>query len=202
MFSKSWFACPRNGGSKLVQVIMEDGGDAHALITVVQLLDHRSHLGDGLGVAVDRRRGGYWICLMGLQMNLMAKCEGATRGFMKRLRGYTTSRFSMSVVFALCIFRLNSRRPLRTCLSTVVHLPFCTRAALTVSPALVYLSKALLFYVGTVLHRQWTRTPTSRCVKSLISSYSPFPSAPYPCPSLDAFPSPLSPRTICPSSSI
>jgi ATP-binding cassette subfamily B (MDR/TAP) protein 1 len=83
---KSWFDRPENGAARLTQVIVKDGDDARTLIAVVvgQIVAVGAMMMIGLlwamtwgwqltlvGLAI----GPVFVGVMGLQTNLMAKCE-------------------------------------------------------------------------------------------------------------------------------
>ncbi|KAH9903390.1 P-loop containing nucleoside triphosphate hydrolase protein [Cubamyces lactineus] len=163
---KKWFDKSENGPARLVQVLVKDGDDARALIASVlcQSLVVVAMLGVGLIWALAR---GWQLTLVGfaiapvfaatmaLQSKLVSKCE--TRN--KRAREEVAKQYYDAISNVRAIramgfedaFREKFDLAVDSALTTGVQGAFVEGCSYGVASALIYLSEALLFYVGAVL---------------------------------------------------
>ncbi|KAG1838917.1 P-loop containing nucleoside triphosphate hydrolase protein [Suillus subalutaceus] len=175
---KSWFDRPENGAARLTQVIVKDGDDARTLIAVVvaQIVAVGAMMTIGfiwamtwgwqltlVGLAI----GPVFVGVMGLQTNLMGKCEVRN----KRARE-EVARVYYESILNICGIRAMSLEPVlqaqfdkaaSQCLSTGIRGAFVEGCSYGVASALIYLAEALLFYVGAVLIAKGTYTYLQMC---------------------------------------
>ncbi|KAG0696805.1 P-loop containing nucleoside triphosphate hydrolase protein [Suillus ampliporus] len=175
---KSWFDSPENGASKLTQVIVKDGDDARTLIAVVvgQIVAVGAMITVGLiwamawgwqltlvGLAI----GPVFVGVMGLQTNLMSKCEVRNKRAREEVaRVYYESILNVRGIRAMSlepVLQAQFDKAASQCLSTGVHGAFVEGCSYGVASALIYLAEALLFYVGAVLISKGTYTYLQMC---------------------------------------
>ncbi|KAG1778875.1 P-loop containing nucleoside triphosphate hydrolase protein [Suillus placidus] len=175
---KSWFDRPENGAAKLTQVIVKDGDDARTLIAVVvgQIVAVGAMMIIGLlwamawgwqltlvGLAI----GPVFVGVMGLQTNLMAKCELRNKRAREEVaRVYYESILNVRGIRAMSlepVLQAQFDKAASQCLSTGVRGAFVEGCSYGVASALIYLAEALLFYVGAVLIAKGTYTYLQMC---------------------------------------
>ncbi|KAG1721099.1 hypothetical protein EDB19DRAFT_1917511 [Suillus lakei] len=175
---KSWFDRPENGAARLTQVIVKDGDDARTLIAVVvgQIVAVGAMMIVGLlwamawgwqltlvGLAI----GPVFVGVMGLQTNLMAKCEVRNKRAREEVaRVYYESILNVRGIRAMSlepVLRAQFDKAASQCLSTGVRGAFVEGCSYGVASALIYLAEALLFYVGAVLIAKGTYTYLQMC---------------------------------------
>lgn len=175
---KSWFDRPENGAAKLTQVIVKDGDDARTLIAVVvgQIVAVGAMMMIGLlwamawgwqltlvGLAI----GPVFVGVMGLQTNLMGKCEVRNKRAREEVaRVYYESILNVRSIRAMSlepILQAQFDKAVSRCLSTGIRGAFVEGCSYGVASALIYLAEALLFYVGAVLIAKGTYTYLQMC---------------------------------------
>ncbi|KAG2051748.1 hypothetical protein BDR06DRAFT_915985 [Suillus hirtellus] len=175
---KSWFDHPENGAAKLTQVIVKDGDDARTLIAVVvgQIVAVGAMMIVGLlwamawgwqltfvGLAI----GPVFVGVMGLQTNLVAKCEVRNKRAREEVaRVYYESVLNVRGIRAMSlepVLQAQFDKAASQCLSTGVRGAFVEGCSYGVASALIYLAEALLFYVGAVLIARGTYTYLQMC---------------------------------------
>lgn len=175
---KSWFDRPENGAAKLTQVIVKDGDDARTLIAVVvgQIVAVGAMMIVGLlwamawgwqltfvGLAI----GPVFVGVMGLQTNLVAKCEVRNKRAREEVaRVYYESVLNVRGIRAMSlepVLQAQFDKAASQCLSTGVRGAFVEGCSYGVASALIYLAEALLFYVGAVLIARGTYTYLQMC---------------------------------------
>ncbi|KAG2130150.1 P-loop containing nucleoside triphosphate hydrolase protein [Suillus bovinus] len=175
---KSWFDRPENGAAKLTQVIIKDGDDARTLIAVVvgQIVAVGAMMIIGLfwamawgwqltfvGLAI----GPVFVGVMGIQTNLVAKCEERNKRAREEVaRVYYESVLNVRGIRAMSlepVLQAQFDKAASQCLSTGVRGAFVEGCSYGVASALIYLAEALLFYVGAVLIAKGTYTYLQMC---------------------------------------
>jgi ATP-binding cassette subfamily B (MDR/TAP) protein 1 len=175
---KSWFDRPENGAARLTQVIVKDGDDARTLIAVVvgQIIAVGAMMTIGLlwamawgwqltlvGLAI----GPVFVGVMGLQTNLMGKCEVRNKRAREEVaRVYYESILNVRSIRAMSlepVLQAQFDKAASQCLSTGVRGAFVEGCSYGVASALIYLAEALLFYVGAVLIAKGTYTYLQMC---------------------------------------
>lgn len=175
---KSWFDRPENSAARLTQVIVKDGDDARTLIAVVvgQIVAVGAMMLIGLlwamawgwqltlvGLAI----GPVFVGVMGLQTNLMAKCEVRNKRAREEVaRVYYESILNVRGIRAMSlepVLQAQFDKAASRCLSTGVRGAFVEGCSYGVASALIYLAEALLFYVGAVLIAKGTYTYLQMC---------------------------------------
>ncbi|KAJ8596855.1 hypothetical protein M405DRAFT_804734 [Rhizopogon salebrosus TDB-379] len=175
---KSWFDRPENNASRLTQVIVKDGDDARTLIAVVlgQIVAVGAMMTIGLiwamawgwqltfvGLAI----GPVFVGVMGLQTNLVAKCEVRNKRAREEVaRVYYESILNVRGIRAMSlepVLQAQFDKAASHCLSTGVRGAFVEGCSYGVASALIYLAEALLFYVGAVLIAKGTYTYLQMC---------------------------------------
>ncbi|KAG1886662.1 P-loop containing nucleoside triphosphate hydrolase protein [Suillus subluteus] len=175
---KSWFDRPENGAARLTQVIVKDGDDARTLIAVVvaQIVAVGAMMTIGLlwamtwgwqltlvGLAI----GPVFVGVMGLQTNLMGKCEVRNKRAREEVaRVYYESILNIRGIRAMSlepVLQAQFDKAASQCLSTGIRGAFVEGCSYGVASALIYLAEALLFYVGAVLIAKGTYTYLQMC---------------------------------------
>lgn len=163
---KRWFDRSAHGPARLVQILIKDGDDSRSLIATVfaQALVVSAMLGVGLVWALVQ---GWQLTLVGfalapvfgvtmaIQTNLVAKCEYRNRRAREEVsRGYYDAISNVRGIRAMGfenVFQEKFERSADHALTTGVRGAFVEGCTHGVASALIYLSEAVLFYVGAVL---------------------------------------------------
>ncbi|KAG1805465.1 P-loop containing nucleoside triphosphate hydrolase protein [Suillus subaureus] len=167
---KSWFDRPENGAARLTQVIVKDGDDARQIVAVgaMMMVGLLWAMAWGwqltlVGLAI----GPVFVGVMGLQTNLMGKCEVRNKRAREEVaRVYYESILNVRGIRAMSlepVLQAQFDKAASQCLSTGIRGAFVEGCSYGVASALIYLAEALLFYVGAVLIAKGTYTYLQMC---------------------------------------
>ncbi|KAI0062541.1 P-loop containing nucleoside triphosphate hydrolase protein [Artomyces pyxidatus] len=163
---KKWFDKSENSSSSLMQILIKDGDDARSLIATIlgQFVVVASMLFVGLVWALAR---GWQLTLVGfaiapvfaitmaVQTNLVAKCELRNKRAREEVaKGYYDTILNIRGIRSMgfeSVFLERFEDSVETALDTGVRGAFVEGCTYGVASSLIYLSEALLFYVGAVL---------------------------------------------------
>ncbi|KAI0043061.1 P-loop containing nucleoside triphosphate hydrolase protein [Auriscalpium vulgare] len=163
---KKWFDRSENASASLMQILIKDGDDARSLIATV--------LGQGVVVCSMLLVGLVWALVRGWQLtlvgfaiapvfgitmavqtNLVAKCEFRNKRAREEVaKGYYDTILNIRGIRSMGfehVFRERFEDSVEAALDTGVRGAFVEGCTYGVASSLIYLSEALLFYVGAVL---------------------------------------------------
>ncbi|EKM56629.1 uncharacterized protein PHACADRAFT_253850 [Phanerochaete carnosa HHB-10118-sp] len=163
---KKWFDKSENSPARLVQILIKDGDDSRSLIATVfaQTLVVTAMLGVGLIWALVE---GWQLTLVGfalapvfgltmaVQTNLVAKCESRNKRAREEVaKGYYDAISNVRGIRAMgfeSVFQEKFEKSADHALASGVRGAFVEGCTHGVASSLIYLSEAVLFYVGAVL---------------------------------------------------